>query len=59
MVEELSQFNMVIVHGPGRKHTNVDVLSRRPLCILSIHFCLGVPLIELTMQGLLRMSKSL
>ena len=29
-LEELSQYNMVIVHRPGKKHTNADGLSRIP-----------------------------
>ena len=50
-LEELSQFYMVIVHRPGRKHTNVDALSRRPWGTPSIHFRLGVPLKELPCGG--------
>lgn len=29
-LEELSQYNMVIQHIPGKKHTNADGLSRIP-----------------------------
>ena len=29
-LEELSQYNMVIQHRPGKKHTNADDLSRIP-----------------------------
>ena len=28
-LEELSQYDMVVVHRPGRKHANADVLSRQ------------------------------
>ena len=33
-LEELSQFNMKIVHRPGKKHVNADALSREanPMC---------------------------
>ena len=30
-MEELSRFNMVINHRPGKKHINADALSRRPI----------------------------
>ena len=29
-LEELSQYNMIILHRSGRKHANADALSRRP-----------------------------
>ena len=30
-MEELSQYNMILEHRPGKKHGNADALSRRPL----------------------------
>lgn len=37
-LEELSQYDMVICHRPGRLHSNADALSRRPVGTICENF---------------------
>ena len=51
-VEELSQYDMVVKHRPGKKHINGDTMSRRPGIELQCsNYRLGIELSDLPCKG--------
>ena len=51
-LEELSQYDMIVTHRPGKKHLNADCMSRRPHPEMGCRdFKLGVKLEDLPCKG--------
>ncbi len=50
-LEELSQYDMTVIHRPGSKHANADALSRLPVPDPCQEYRLGFPLEQLPCGG--------
>jgi hypothetical protein len=57
-LEELSQYNMEIQHRPGRKHVNVDALSRLPHTYGAADTAMAVHLRDLPCGGCQKCTKA-